>query len=285
VFWWDELSQEAALTRSRKPVFRRWSVYNTSEITVETRVFLIAQGGISDGIIASGHVAEPPHGKASLREDTAVYLDSSWKTGEPSNYIMVEFDAILDVRNYPVHALTIERLNTGSLRMMHWNIERPGVKIKPKRTFPQDVNLLPDLETAWQIHLKHVAFPVIPSGEDERAVIDLFGYEGTIKLRIHKNRERQRHLVDAKKAEAIKKYSKLQCEACGFEFTSRYGDHGRGFIECHHRLPLSMVSDDGCRVTLADLALVCANCHRMLHWKDWPSIDELRSRISKSLPS
>jgi hypothetical protein len=94
IFWWDELGGESALTQSGRTVFRSWSVYNTTRIQFGSRVFLIAQGGISDGIVASGFAAEPPNGKTPLREDSVVYLDSSWKTGEPSNYVMVEFDTI-----------------------------------------------------------------------------------------------------------------------------------------------------------------------------------------------
>jgi 5-methylcytosine-specific restriction enzyme A len=39
---------------------------------------------------------------------------------------------------------------------------------------------------------------------------------------------------------------------------------GEGFIECHHRSPLSEL-DKPTKTTLDDLALVCSNCHSMLH--------------------
>ncbi|MFN0215817.1 MAG: HNH endonuclease [Saprospiraceae bacterium] len=54
----------------------------------------------------------------------------------------------------------------------------------------------------------------------------------------------------------------LYCEACGFNFQTVYG---QDFIECHHKFPIAA---SGPRTnTLEDLALVCSNCHRMLHRK------------------
>jgi len=70
--------------------------------------------------------------------------------------------------------------------------------------------------------------------------------------------------VRQKKAQALKKQGVLKCEVCGFDFQVAYGELGEGFIECHHTLPLSELKP-GQKTRLKDLALVCANCHRMLH--------------------
>lgn len=69
----------------------------------------------------------------------------------------------------------------------------------------------------------------------------------------------------------------LACEVCGFDFEAVYGELGRGFIECHHVVPLS----EGQRKTsLRDLALVCSNCHRMAHRRrPWPAVAELRALL------
>ena len=208
-----------------------------------------------------------------------VYLDSNWKTGEPSNYLMVEFDAILDVRSQPENALATDLLTQGELAMMHWNTERPGIEIKPKPEYNSTVNLLPKVESLWQENLQRVKFPLLSDDDTELETMEVFGYEGRVRLRLHKIRERDARAAKNKKAEALNKHGKLVCEVCQFEFAARYGDHGSGFIECHHREPLSKITDDGRKVTLNDLALVCANCHRMLHRKNWPSVEELRSRL------
>ena len=49
-----------------------------------------------------------------------------------------------------------------------------------------------------------------------------------------------------------------------FDFQIVYGDLGKGFIEAHHRTPLSELKGEK-TTKLDDLALVCSNCHRMLH--------------------
>jgi len=83
--------------------------------------------------------------------------------------------------------------------------------------------------------------------------------EGDPQLVLHIIKERNRKIVIEKKKKALKK-NKLFCEACGFSFQKEYGSD---YIECHH---LNPIGQNGVRETkLADLSLVCANCHRMLH--------------------
>ena len=89
--------------------------------------------------------------------------------------------------------------------------------------------------------------------------------EGRKILREHLSRERNSaKLAKALKAQRLREHGRLACEVCEFDFSSAYGNHGHGYIEAHHRTPLSSVSEDVV-TTMADLSLVCANCHRMLH--------------------
>jgi 5-methylcytosine-specific restriction protein A len=83
----------------------------------------------------------------------------------------------------------------------------------------------------------------------------------------HKRVERNAKL--SKEAKRIHGYS---CQVCGFNFAAHYGALGEGYIEAHHKVPLSEIPDDGA-VELSpkeDFAVVCANCHRMLHRKGAP---------------
>lgn len=100
--------------------------------------------------------------------------------------------------------------------------------------------------------------------------------EGRVLYRLHRKRERRQDLVKKKKTQA----KSLKCEACGFDFFEVYGPVGEGFIECHHTIPLSEY--DGNQTTkLSDLALVCSNCHRILHRRrPWLSISELKGLLS-----
>ncbi len=109
------------------------------------------------------------------------------------------------------------------------------------------------------------------------------GEEGQILTRVHQHRERDNRLVKRKKDVALKELNRLACEVCEFDFRSMYGDRGYGFIECHHKKPLSELSPEGEVTTLADLSLVCSNCHRMVHKsRPWLSIEELKSLVKSS---
>jgi serine/threonine protein kinase len=76
---------------------------------------------------------------------------------------------------------------------------------------------------------------------------------------------------------------RLACEACGFDFAQVYGKLGEGFIECHHTKPVSKLRK-GDKTKLSDLALVCANCHRMLHrGGETLTLGMLRSKTSREV--
>lgn len=106
--------------------------------------------------------------------------------------------------------------------------------------------------------------------------------EGRLLTRLHVARERNRRLVESKRRQAMKTKGKLACEACGFDFASCYGERGKGFIECHHTKPVATLVE-GHTTHLDDLALVCANCHRMIHrYKQWLTVAEVRAMLSTS---
>ena len=73
----------------------------------------------------------------------------------------------------------------------------------------------------------------------------------------------------------------LRCACCGFDFYSTYGDVGKGFIEAHHTKPISELHENGEKTKIEDLALVCANCHRMLHRKrPWLKMDNMTQLLN-----
>ena len=101
--------------------------------------------------------------------------------------------------------------------------------------------------------------------------------EGAVLTRLHRFRERDRGIVERRKAKVLKEAGTLACEACGFDFRKVYGPRGDGFIECHHTQPVSALKS-GEKTKIADLALLCANCHRMIHvTRPWLTVEELKS--------
>lgn len=103
--------------------------------------------------------------------------------------------------------------------------------------------------------------------------------EGRVLTRLHAIRERSRELVETKKQQALRRFGCLECEACRFDFERQYGKTGQGFMECHHLKPISSLAAPE-RTRLEDLALICANCHRMIHRPSvWLTVAQLKSTI------
>jgi len=91
-----------------------------------------------------------------------------------------------------------------------------------------------------------------------------FAFEGGKKLVTHYMRERSTEIVKAKKEQFKKRFGSVYCQICDFNFQDKYGDHGEGFIECHHIIPVSEMEENH-KTELKHLILLCANCHRMIH--------------------
>ncbi len=103
--------------------------------------------------------------------------------------------------------------------------------------------------------------------------------EGRRLLKSHIVIERRPALIRRKKETAMRASQRLACEICGFDFEEKYGSVGHAFAEVHHLKPLAS-SKKVRTVQLSDLAIVCSNCHRMLH-RGNPvfTLSELRERI------
>lgn len=116
------------------------------------------------------------------------------------------------------------------------------------------------------------------AGDELNGVVE--APEGRLLTRLHRERERDRRLVESKKKQALRQHGSLFCEACGLAPELIFGERGRRVIECHHTRPLHTLVD-GDTTRLEDLALVCANCHRLIHGgQPWLTVEELRLSIS-----
>jgi len=114
--------------------------------------------------------------------------------------------------------------------------------------------------------------------EDE--LLSAFGYdddqgsviEGRKVVKQHVQRERDPGIIKRAIARAKALNGRIVCEVCNFDFEQRYGEHGSGFIEghhitSHHTTPVSELGDSGAKTRIEDIALVRANCHRLIHHK------------------
>jgi 5-methylcytosine-specific restriction protein A len=72
---------------------------------------------------------------------------------------------------------------------------------------------------------------------------------------------------------AISKKVKIEkgyiCEACNFDFRTKYGDLGQKFIEAHHLKPIASLGIGKFQVNIqTDFAVLCSDCHSMIHRLD-----------------
>ena len=59
-----------------------------------------------------------------------------------------------------------------------------------------------------------------------------------------------------------------QCQCCGMDFETLYGEAGTRFIEVHHLKPISTYDGEHEVNPLTDLVPLCSNCHSMIHHLD-----------------
>ena len=106
--------------------------------------------------------------------------------------------------------------------------------------------------------------------------------EGRQQLAAHMKRERNRAVVIRKKESVLRLSGRLQCEACGFDFKSSYPWLELDWCEVHHNRPIGQASVHGQAVALADLSILCANCHRMIHrCTPMPTVRKFRQLLAR----
>jgi 5-methylcytosine-specific restriction enzyme A len=221
-----------------------------------------------------------------------LYFDPNRGSIDSRNSKVIELSATL--RKLPIHTnryneekfrnpngISLKLSNFLSIDPNYPGKGMPAYSNLDKEIFFEFQNDIPQLREIAK-HIRAVAND--PSLKAELQEIDddddkgIAAKEGKVLYKLHKYRERNKKLVDDKKKQSLKKYGKLECEVCLFNFEITYGDQ---YIECHHCVPLSQLTSST-TTTLDDLVLVCANCHRMLHRKiSSISVEELKQRLSK----
>lgn len=112
---------------------------------------------------------------------------------------------------------------------------------------------------------------------------DITGKEGKILTRLHSYRERDRGFVKKSKDAFKAKHGKLFCECCGHDPVAVYGPRGEDRIAAHHKTPVEELMPDTI-TTPEDLAMVCPNCHDIIHAKrPWMAVEDLRALLAKKV--
>ena len=151
----------------------------------------------------------------------------------------------------------------------------------PKDNLPPNNELISDLNKILELYSQYVA----DSNTDisDISFSDFPGgvIEGKKVYRSHVMRERNPRIIKLVKQQRLREAEELRCDVCGFSFKEKYGKRGENYIEGHHTLGISQMGE-GHKTKPEDIALVCSNCHRMIHLKmPMISIEELRSLIKR----
>lgn len=212
----------------------RWSSGNTKHIIVGDRVFLLRQGNNLPGLVGSGWVTkgsfQAPSWEATKR-----------KRGIKAWYVLVEWDEMV----LPKDALFRDQLLKGILPDTLLKSASSGVTVKPEFT--------EKLERLWAKHCKKPLklSRIVQSGISalEGEPIEHRGY---------------RHKRDQRLRRAALDASHGVCEACTTDFTNVLEGKGVRVLQVHHRRQLSMLDEPKMNKG-KDLAVVCANCHALIH--------------------
>lgn len=103
------------------------------------------------------------------------------------------------------------------------------------------------------------AVQVMPPQEAEE---DEEFFEGRVATIVHNRRERNSRLR-SQLIDLRRKGDGLACEVCGATGPTGSEALAEAIFEAHHIIPLSAAPERKTR--LADMALLCANCHKLIH--------------------
>ena len=121
--------------------------------------------------------------------------------------------------------------------------------------------------------------------EEIDLIKDLTGSE---KKALKKHREHEKYYIktDPKFIKNLKKKFNHTCQACNLKFDKIYGKYNDklDYVEAHHIIPKSEILK---KIELneemgrdeKDFAILCANCHRMIHKYGCPSLEEFKDKI------
>lgn len=190
------------------------------------------------------------------------------------------------IKEFSAHfpATAIQLLGDGRLALDYEASHILG-KTYPASDLPSDDSLRSDLQEIVRAYLTLTHRGGLDPSPDAADPTDDLPptYGGSLvelrQYRMHRRIERNKNA-----AAKVKSFHGTTCQACGFSFPTTYGELGNGFIEAHHLKPIAGLAE-GVPVTYAietDFAVLCSNCHRMIHRSGSPeNMDAFKSVLKK----
>jgi predicted HNH restriction endonuclease len=222
---------------------------------------MLRQGVEPKGIFGSGWVVDVPRPDEHWDNDKR-------RAGVQELYVTFVLDALLEPASDA--PLDLRAVTAGPLSRINVNVQRSGTRVAD--------DAWKSLEKRWAAHVERAGLqPTLPEEEP------ITGLEGEVRRAyvIHRHRERALREAKLRQNALAAQDGRLRCEVpgCGFDFREVYGELGANYAQVHHLTPLS-AHNDVVHTALEDLAVVCANCHVMIHLggKYRPLIGLIQSR-------
>ncbi|MBL0044082.1 MAG: HNH endonuclease [Flavobacteriales bacterium] len=224
----------------------RWSVGRSKDIAPGDRFYLLHLGVEPRGIMASGWVMSEPESKLH------------WDGSESSTlYVDIEYDRLFRPDESILHIDTLR----SAMPDQHWLPQSSGTFLRSE--------YLVKMDELWAGN--HASNKTLAS-ESPADFIEGTAY--TVRMTRYERDPRNRSACIAHHGTA--------CVVCEFDFKTRYGSLGEGFIHVHHLNPLAATRGAHVLDPIRDMRPVCPNCHAMLHRKKaLLSIDELKAIVRK----
>lgn len=251
------------LARSSGLIYWRATRYRAN-IEIGGRVF-IWRAGTKSGVIASGVVVEAPVEASAVLHPEALG-DDLW-TAEMPRVSEPKVGIALDSVRLSAEEGMVPRAVVKDDSLLKLNAI---IRIPNNTVFRLDDAERMRVEELW-----------VAAYESEPEVSAISAIEGKVGIRAHRWRERSRFLVKKKLEEFRRLHGSLHCELCALTTSGAYpASLATSIFEVHHTLPLASAITPR-RTTLADLVVLCANCHRAIHAT--PDVEANMKAITRQL--
>lgn len=210
--------------------FKTWSTGQRKAVPVGSRIYLVKLGKEPRGLAATGTSVSP----VLPRTDPGKF---------GPNFVKFRVDTMFP-RDEPLPMAELER----AAPVVNWHPRGGGNVIDDEARLAVDA-------------LVRGYSPDASPGFDETAG----EVEGHVSEVFRNHYLRERGMRDRKLAQHAKLHGgALPCENCGFDFFQAFGRLGKGYAQVHHKVALS-TRERPSVTRLHELAVLCANCHAMVH--------------------
>jgi len=172
-----------------------------------------------------------------------------------------------------------------------WLISGAFGKMYYIKDLPEEKEILKDLSNMLKLYNlaierggisdDNVSKPIQTKTDFDEEIEALSGTEKKV-LKTHKEGEYEVVKRNQPLINALKKKKNYTCEACGLYYKKIYGnfDEKKEFIEAHHIVPVHKMKVGETKVKNEnDVAILCANCHRMIHKYACPPLNEFKEKV------